>query len=74
MLQDWRRLFRQTELGTGLTDPGDPEHLRQAVAGASLDTPLTQIGFSTRALNAQISQIDRRSTISAVSTRDPLSI
>jgi hypothetical protein len=52
MLQDWRRLFRQTELGTGgLTDPGDPEHLRQAAANASLDTPLTQIGFSTRALN-----------------------
>lgn len=52
MLQDWRRLFRQTELGTGgLTDPGDPEHLRQAAANAALDTPLTQIGFSTRALN-----------------------
>ena len=51
MLQDWRRLFRQTEQGAGLTDLGDPEHLRQAVANASLDTPLTQIGFSTRALN-----------------------
>ena len=41
----------QTEQGTGLTDLGDPEHLRQAVADVSLDTPLTQIGFSTRALN-----------------------
>ena len=51
MLQDWRRLFRQIEMGTGLTDLGDPEHLRQAVAGASLDTPLTQIGFSTQVLN-----------------------
>ena len=36
MLQDWRRLFRQTEQGAGLTDLGDPEHLRQAVANASL--------------------------------------
>jgi hypothetical protein len=51
MLQDWRRLFRQTEQGAGSTDLGDPEHLRHAVANASLDTPLTQIGFSTRALN-----------------------
>lgn len=51
MLQDWRRLFRQTEQGAGLTDLGDPEHLQQAVANASLDTPLTQVGFSTRAMN-----------------------
>ena len=36
MLQEWRRLFQQTELGTGLTDPGDPQHLQQAVAGAVL--------------------------------------
>ena len=53
MLQDWRRLFRQTEQGTGLTDLGDPEHLRQAIAerfaGYAVDTDWLQHAGAERA-------------------------
>jgi serine/threonine protein kinase len=51
MLREWRRIFERTEQPRAGTEAGDFEYLRAAVEQASLDTPLAQLGLSTRALN-----------------------
>lgn len=52
MLEAWRRCFAGIDESTALSDQGDDETLRAAVASATLDTLIHDLGLGARATNA----------------------